>query len=88
MLAVRDDLAVGAQDGGHPGLAEHQPGPLIRVVRVHRHVGGADQQDGQDRDVELVGAGRDPYPNFVARSEAGLVQPPAPQPLAAATSWA
>ena len=38
---VRDDRPAGAQDAGNAGLAEHQLGPLVGVVGVHRDVGGA-----------------------------------------------
>ena len=40
--------AVG-EHGDHPGLAEHQLGPLVRVVGVDRDVGGAGREHGQDR---------------------------------------
>ncbi len=59
---------------GDPGLAEHEPGPLLRVVRVHRDVRGPDHQDRQDRDIKQVGAGRDPDADLVPGTEAGEVQ--------------
>ena len=53
----------------HVGLAEHQPGALVGVVDVDRHVGRAGGQDGQDRDVQLGGAGGDADADAVPRAD-------------------
>ena len=76
MVAVRDDLPAGAKDAGHPGLPEDQFGPLIRVIGVNRDIGRTDQQHRQDRDVKVVGAGRDPDADLVAGTQPGKVQFP------------
>ena len=38
------------------GLPEHQRRAFLRVIGVHRHIGGARVQGAQDRDVQI----RDP----------------------------
>ncbi len=68
------------QDGGHPGLTEHQPGTFVGVVGVHRDVRRPDQQDRQDGDVQLVGAGRDPDADLVAGARGRPGAAPAPWP--------
>ena len=59
-----------AEDRAHPGLAEDQLGPLFRVVGVDGHVRGSCGEDGEDHDVELGGAGRDPDADAVADPDA------------------
>ncbi len=73
---IRDDGSAGAQDARDAGLAEHQFGALVGVVRVHRNVRRPDEHHGQDRDVELVGARRDPDADLVAGAEPGEMQFP------------
>ena len=55
------------EDGGHTGLLPHRVGPLVGVVPVHRHVGRAREQRGQDGHVEVCPAGgnadADPVPS-------------------------
>ena len=70
----REDDEVGGHDRGHAGLAEDQPGALVGVVAVDRHVGGARQQDADDRHVEVGRAGRDPHADPVAAPGARLAQ--------------
>ncbi len=73
---IRDNRAAGAQDARHPGLAEDQFGPLVRVVRIDRNIGGPHKQHRQDRDVELVGARGDPDADLVPGTQPGQVQLP------------
>ena len=70
----------GAEHGAHAGLAEHQLGPLVGVLGVHRDVGGAGGEHGQDRDVEVVGAGRDPDADPVAERRPRRRPEPAQRP--------
>ncbi len=63
--------AVVAEHGAHPGLAEHELGPLLGVVGVDGNVRGARGEDGEDRDVQLGGAGGDPDTDAVADPDAG-----------------
>ncbi|MEU0037138.1 hypothetical protein, partial [Streptomyces sp. NPDC006333] len=46
----------GPHDRAHPGFAEDQLGPLVGVLGVHRHIGRAGRQYGEDGDVQVVGA--------------------------------
>ena len=55
--AVRREPTAGAEHRAHPGLAEHELGAFVGVVGVDRDVGGTRGEHGQDRDVELGGAG-------------------------------
>ncbi len=80
VVAVRDDRPAGAEDGGHPRLPENQFGPLVRIVGVYGDIGRTDQQHRQDRDVEFVGAGRDPDTDLVAGTQPGKVQFPRGRP--------
>ena len=57
------------------GLAEHQCGPFIGVVGVHRHVGGAAGQGRQNRHVEGVTARRHADSDAVAAADAAGRQP-------------
>ena len=57
-------------------LAEDQPGALVRVIGVNRHIRGAHQEDGKDGDVEFVGPGRDAHADFIPGAKSGQVQPP------------
>ncbi len=64
--------------GDHPDdvrLAEHQRGPLVGVVGVHRHVGGACGKGRQDRHVEGVTARRHADSDAVAAADAAGRQP-------------
>ena len=45
-----------------------------RVVGVDRHVGRAGREHGEDRDVQVGGAGGDPHPDPVADADAGRGQ--------------
>ena len=74
------DARARPRDGPHPGLAEDQLGPLVRVLGVHGHVGGAGGEYGEDRDVQLIGAGRHADADPVAEADPGGAQPP-PQVL-------
>ncbi len=56
------------------GLVEDQPGPLVRVVGIDRHVGGTREQDADDGDVELQRAGPDPDTDAVAAADAVALQ--------------
>ena len=67
---VRHGSAV-AEHRAHPGLAEHELGPLLGVVGVDGNVGGARGEDSEDRDVQLGGAGGDPDADAVADPDAG-----------------
>ena len=66
-----------AEHRAHPGLAEHQLGAFVGVVGVDRDVGGAGGEHGQDRDVQLGGAGGDPDADPVADADARLGEAPA-----------
>lgn len=78
--AGHGQLVSGPEDRAHLRLAEHQLGALVRVLGVHRDIGGAGGQYGEDRDVQLVGAGGDPDADPVAEAHPGGAQPP-PQGL-------
>ncbi len=69
------DLQVVGDDRGDTGLTEDQFGPLLGVVRVDRDVGRAGLQGAEDRDVQVVVAGRDPDADPVARADAEVGQP-------------
>ena len=77
--ALRGGLhpTLGTEDGGDPGLGEDQPGPLVRIVRVHGDIGGPDVQGGQDGDVELDRARGDADADPVSGAEPRPVQGPA-----------
>jgi hypothetical protein len=68
--------SVVAEHRAHPGLAEHELGPLVRVVGVDGHVRGARGEDREDRDVQLGGAGGDPDADAVADPDAALGEAP------------
>ena len=70
----REDDEVGGHDRGDPGLVEHQARALVGVVVVDRHVGGAGEQDADDRDVEVGGAARDAHAHPVAAADALVAQ--------------
>ncbi len=72
--AAAGDLQVVADHGAHVRFGEHRRGPLVRVVGIHRHVGGAGEQDAHDRHVQVGGAGRDPHAHLVARADAEVGQ--------------
>ena len=74
-LGGGDDLTC-TQDPGDPCLFEHQACPLVRVISVDRNIGGTDMQDGQDREVQLVGPGRNPHADLVSGADPGLVEAP------------
>ncbi len=74
------DLEPVPDDGPHLRLPEHQLGPLVGILGVHRHVGGPGGQYGEDRHVQLVGAGRHPHAHPVAQPDPGGVERP-PQDL-------
>ena len=69
------DQAQLGDDRDDAGLAEHQVGPLLRIVGVDRHVGGAGGQRRQDRDVERVAARRHPDADAVAATDPARGQP-------------
>ncbi len=56
------------------GLAEDEPGALVRVVGVDGHIGRAGREHAEDRDVELLRARRDAHANPIPAAHAGLVQ--------------
>ena len=58
------------------GLAEHELGPLVRVVGVDGHVCRAGREDSEDRDVQLGRAGGDPDADPVADADAGAGEAP------------
>ena len=60
------DVQLVADDRGDVGLVEDQPGALVGVVRVDRHVGGARHEHAEDRDVQVGRARPDPDPDPVA----------------------
>ena len=70
----REDDEVGGHDGGDAGLVEDEPGTLVRVVVVDRHVGGAGEQDADDGHVEVGRAGRDAHADPVAPADALVAQ--------------
>lgn len=65
---------LGADDGPYVGLAEDQLGPLVRVLGVHGDVGGTGGEYGEDRDVEVVGPGRDAHADPVTEADTGRGQ--------------
>ena len=69
------DQALLGDDTDHTRLAEHQRGPLVGVVGVDRHVGGAGGQGRQDRDVQRVAARRHADADAVAATDAARGQP-------------
>ena len=70
----REDDQVGGDHRGHPGLVEHQARALVGVVVVDRHVGGAGEEDADDRDVEVGGAAGDAHAHPVATADALVAQ--------------
>lgn len=64
------DAQVIAEDCRHAGLGEDHPGPLVRVVGVHGHIGRARQQCADDGDIE-VGRAR-----FDAHADPGTAPDP------------
>ena len=70
----REDDEVGGDDRGHAGLVEDQAGALVGVVVVDGDVGGAGEQDADDRDVEVGRARRDAHPHPVAAADALVAQ--------------
>jgi hypothetical protein len=71
---VRGEPTVVAEHRAHPGLAEHELGAFVGVVGVDRDVGGTRGEHGQDRDVQLGGAGGDPDADAVADPDAASVR--------------
>ena len=69
-----DDEVV-ADDGEGRGLLEDDAGALVGVVGVDRDVGRAGQQDPEDRDVQVGGAGADPHPDLRAGPGADRGEP-------------
>ena len=67
--------AARTDDAAHAGLAEDEAGAFVRVVGVDRDVGGPDGQHAEDRDVQLLRAGRHPDAHAVAATHTGVVQP-------------
>ena len=61
-------------DRGDAGLVEDQARALVGVVVVDRHVGGADEQDADDRHVEVGGAARDAHADPVAAADTLVAQ--------------
>jgi hypothetical protein len=61
-----------AQHGRHRRLAEDEVRALLRVVRVHRHVAGADRQHAQHRRVQRDGPGGQADPDPVTGRDAAL----------------
>ena len=75
-LCARSSRRPSPSDRAHPGLAEDQLGALLGVVGVDRDVGGAGGEHGEDRDVQLGGAGGDPDADPVADADARLGEAP------------
>ena len=73
ILGGQDD-EVGGHDGGDAGLVEDETGALVGVVVVDGHVGGAGEQDADDRHVEVGRAGRDAHADPVAATDALVAQ--------------
>ncbi len=67
--------AARGDDGRHLRLAEDQLGPLLGVVRVHRHVGSTDREDRQDRDVEGERTRRHADSDAIAAPDTGVGEP-------------
>lgn len=65
------DALLGAQHGPYPRLAEDQLGPLVGVLGVDRHIGGARGEHGEDRNVQLVPPGRHTDADPVTESHPG-----------------
>ena len=61
-----------ADHSPHAAFGEDGVGPFVRVVGVHRNVGGACEQARHDRHVQVGGAGRDPHPDLVTLADAQL----------------
>ena len=59
------------QHDAHAGLAEDELGPLLGVVGVDGHVGGAGVEHAEDGDVEVVGARGHADADAVAGPDAG-----------------
>jgi hypothetical protein len=53
-------------DRGDAGLPEDDPGPLVRVVVVDRHIGATGGQDAENCDVEIGRAAGDPHADPIA----------------------
>ncbi len=69
------DQSLLGDDPNHVGLAEHQRGPLLGVVGVHRHVGGACGQRRKDRHIKRVTARRHPDADAVTAADAAGGEP-------------
>ena len=65
-----EQTAFGTQDGTDLGVLPDHLGAFVGIVGVHRHVGGAAAQHGQDTDVQVGGAGRDTDPDPVTGTDA------------------
>jgi hypothetical protein len=63
-----------ADHRAHVGLAEHEPGPLLRVVHVDRNVGGSGGERSQDRYIEVRASRGDADTDAVAASYARLAE--------------
>jgi hypothetical protein len=68
---ARNERAVGADEAHDIRLAEHEFGPLLRIVGVDRNVGGAEDQHREDRDVEGAATRGDADADPVATAHAG-----------------
>ena len=73
-VGVGDVLPRTADDPRDAGLAEHEPRPLVGIVRVDGHVRGTRREDAEDREVELLRARGDAHPDPVTTPNARLVQ--------------
>ena len=73
--AVAADQAVLGDDADDAGLAEYQRGPLLGVVGVDRHVGGAGGERRQDGHVQRIAARRHPDSDAVAAADPARGEP-------------
>ncbi len=73
--AVDGQSVPGPHDRPYPGFAEDQLGALVGVLGVHRHIGRAGRQYGEDGDVEIVGARGHADADAVAEAHPGVAQP-------------
>jgi hypothetical protein len=72
---VAADQAVFGDDADDACLAEHQGGPLLRVVGVDRHVRRAGGECREDRHVQRVTARRHPDADAVAAADPARREP-------------
>jgi hypothetical protein len=74
-LTAQGEAQPGAEHGAHPRLAEHQRGPLLRVLDVDRDVGGAAGEHAEHGYIEVGRAGGDAHPDAVAAAHSGAAEP-------------